>query len=120
LLGLVAVMPQSSALLSAVWLLGLGALVALDAKLPVSATTAIAVLLGLTHGYANGSGMNLTPAVAIALIGLSVTVAIATALPAAAVVRFGDAWRRIAIRVAGSWVAASGLLLLGWTLRTAA
>ncbi len=30
---------------------------------------------------------------------------------------FGDAWRRIAIRVAGSWVAASGLLLLGWTLR---
>jgi urease accessory protein len=25
-------------------------------------------------------------------------------------------WTRIAVRVAGSWVAATGLLLLGWTL----
>jgi len=26
-------------------------------------------------------------------------------------------WQRIVIRVAGSWVAAIGLLLLGWSLR---
>ncbi|MCM2256071.1 MAG: hypothetical protein NDJ94_10405 [Vicinamibacteria bacterium] len=28
------------------------------------------------------------------------------------------AWTRIAIRVAGSWIAASGLPLLGWALRS--
>ncbi len=26
-------------------------------------------------------------------------------------------WARIAIRVLGSWIAATGLLMLGWTLR---
>jgi hypothetical protein len=26
-------------------------------------------------------------------------------------------WQRIAWRAAGSWIAASGLLLLGWSLR---
>jgi hypothetical protein len=25
-------------------------------------------------------------------------------------------WTRIAVRVTGSWIAATGLLLLGWTL----
>jgi hypothetical protein len=30
------------------------------------------------------------------------------------------AWGRIAVRVAGSWIVASGLLLLGSTLRGAA
>jgi hypothetical protein len=28
-------------------------------------------------------------------------------------------WGRIALRVAGSWIAAVGLLLLGWSLRSA-
>jgi hypothetical protein len=28
-------------------------------------------------------------------------------------------WTRIVVRVAGSWVAAAGLLLLGWALRAA-
>jgi len=41
-----------------------------------------------------------------------------TALPAAAGVRFGGGSTRIALRVAGSWIAASGLLLLGWSIRS--
>ena len=28
-----------------------------------------------------------------------------------------DAWARVAIRVAGSWVAAIGILMFGWTFR---
>jgi len=115
--GLVAIMPQSNASMSAVWLLGLGVLVALDAKLPPAATAAIAALLGLVHGYANGSGMNLTLAVTLALLGLAAAVFVATAWSAAVVVRFGNAWRRIVVRVIGSWIAASGLLLLGWAIR---
>jgi len=80
--------------------------------------TVLAALLGTMHGYSNGSGMNATVAVVVALLGLAASVFVATALPAAAVIRFGVAWRRIAVRVAGSWIAASGLLLLGWAIRT--
>ena len=117
--GLVALTPQSNDIVSASWLLVLGALIALDAKLPLAATTALGALLGLMHGYSNGSGMNLTLAVVLALLGLATAVATMTALPAAAGVRFGGGWTRIAIRVAGSWIAASGLLLLGWSIRSA-
>jgi hypothetical protein len=35
------------------------------------------------------------------------------------VVSLGRPWMRIAVRVAGSWIAAIGLLLLGWALRGA-
>jgi len=43
----------------------------------------------------------------------------ARALAAAAVVAIRAPWGRIAVRVAGSWIAAIGLLLLGWSLRPA-
>jgi urease accessory protein len=36
---------------------------------------------------------------------------------AAFVVQLRAGWARIAVRVAGSWIAASGLLLLGWAAR---
>jgi hypothetical protein len=36
---------------------------------------------------------------------------------AAFVVQLRVQWARIAVRVAGSWIAASGLLMLGWSLR---
>jgi len=36
-------------------------------------------------------------------------------LAAALVVQLRAHWARIAVRVAGSWIAASGLLMLGWS-----
>ena len=36
---------------------------------------------------------------------------------AALVVALRAPWTRIAVRVAGSWIAAIGLLLLGWSFR---
>jgi urease accessory protein len=41
------------------------------------------------------------------------------ALAAAMVVAIRVPWGRIAVRVAGSWIVAIGLLLLGWSLRGA-
>jgi hypothetical protein len=32
-------------------------------------------------------------------------------------VQLRASWARIAVRVAGSWIAASGLLMLGWAVR---
>ena len=39
------------------------------------------------------------------------------ALVAACVVSLHQQWARMAVRVAGSWMAAIGLLMLGWALR---
>ena len=47
------------------------------------------------------------------------TLFVTVALAAALVVALRAPWTRIAVRVAGSWIAAIGLLLLGWSLRAA-
>ena len=52
-----------------------------------------------------------------AVLGISVTVFVATTLVAAFVAAWQSGWIRIAWRVVGSWIAAGGLLLLGWSLR---
>jgi urease accessory protein len=72
---------------------------------------------GLYHGYLNGTGMGQPGAAAVALLGLSGAVFALAALVAAFVVQLRAGWTRIAVRVAGSWTAASGLLRLGWAKR---
>ena len=54
---------------------------------------------------------------ALGLVGIVSAVSVVAALLAAFVVWLKPAWTRIAVRVAGSWIAAIGLLLLGWGLR---
>lgn len=56
---------------------------------------------------------------AVALLGVALAVFVLVALVAALVVELRAAWARIAVRVAGSWIAAIGLLLLGWAARDA-
>jgi len=50
-------------------------------------------------------------------IGIGCAVFTMVALGAALVVSLKIPWARIAIRVAGSWIAAIGMLWLGWTFR---
>jgi hydrogenase/urease accessory protein HupE len=103
---------------AAVWFLLLGGLVAADARLSLRVTTALAALLGLYHGYLNGTGMGQFETATVAFLGLVIAVFVVIALAAAFVVRLHVQWARIAVRVAGSWIAASGLLMLGWAVRT--
>src|SRR5574338_85227 len=79
--------------------------------------TVLAALLGLVHGYLNGTGMGLSAQAIIAVLGLASAVFVLVALVAAFVVRLRAPWTRIAVRVGGSWIAASGLLMLGWSMR---
>ena len=118
LAGLAASTSNGSAIVSAVWFLAMGGLLALDAKLSLRVITAIAALLGLYHGYLNGAGLGLSFTSAAALLGLIFSVFVLIALAAAFVVQLQAAWARIAVRVAGSWIFASGLLLLGWAVRS--
>jgi hydrogenase/urease accessory protein HupE len=98
-------------------LLVLGGLVAADLRLTPGATTAIAVLLGLLLGYANGAAMEQAGPGLRGVLGITGAVFVSTTLAAAFVAAWQAGWMRIAWRVAGSWIAASGLLLLGWSLR---
>jgi hydrogenase/urease accessory protein HupE len=104
-------------LMAAAWFLLLGGLLAADAGLSLSLTTALAALLGLYHGYLNGNGMGRFDIAVVALLGLVFAIFALIALTAAFVVRLHAQWARLAVRVAGSWIAASGLLMLGWAVR---
>jgi len=118
LAGLSAVTASPHPFIAAEWFLLLGGLLAADAKVSLRVTTALAVLLGLYHGYLNGSGMGQFDTAAVALLGLVFAVFLLVAFAAAFVVQLRVQWARIAVRVAGSWIAASGILMLGWAVRT--
>ena len=117
LFGLTAAANPGSAGLSSFWFLLLGGLVIADAKLSLRAMTVLAALLGLVHGYLNGTGMGLSGFAVVAVLGLTSGVFVLIVLAAAFVVQLQANWARIAVRVAGSWIAASGLLMLGWSFR---
>ncbi len=105
------------AVVPAVWLLALGGLVALDAKISPRGVAALAAALGLYHGFLNGTGLGPSLVSFTALAGLAAAVFALVALVSASVVAIRADWGRIAVRVAGSWIAASGLLWLGWAAR---
>lgn len=116
LLGL-SVATSRGGMLTAISFLLLGGLVAADAKVSLQMLTAIAALLGFFHGYLNGAAMGQPVVGSIALLGLVSAVFVLVTLAAAFVVRLRWQWTRIAVRVAGSWIAASGLLMLGWAMK---
>jgi urease accessory protein len=108
--------PRASALTCFSFLL-LGGLIATNAKLSVALTTALTAILGFFHGYLNGSGINPFNDGAYFLWGLALAVFVIVALFTSFVIPLRQQWALIVVRVAGSWIAASGLLMLGWALR---
>jgi len=109
-----------SPVLTAISFVLLGGLVAADVRLSLGATTVLAALLGLVHGYLNGTAMAVPGLGASGLVGIVAAVFALVALAASCVVPLRATWARVAVRVAGSWIAAIGLLLLGWGLRPGA
>jgi urease accessory protein len=117
--GLAGMMLRASTTLPipAISFLVLGLLVASDMKVNAYMVGFLAVLLGLVHGYLNGTTMNPGSDGVLELLGVVVTIFVLIALLAAFVISLRRPWMRIAVRVAGSWVTATGLLLLGWALK---
>jgi urease accessory protein len=112
--GLQTPLPPSSAAMLSMGVLGV--LTAADVRLAPRIVGVLAVLLGLVHGWQNGAGMRAAGLQASGLIGTAGAVFVTVTLVAAAVVAMQRPWTRIAVRAAGSWVAATGLLMLGWAL----
>jgi len=96
-----------------------GALVAADRNLSLGVVAALAAAVGALEGYLAGSSLLATPSGGLELLGGLAALLVIVTLVAGAVVSLKVFWARIAVRVLGSWIAATGLLMLGWTLRNA-
>lgn len=98
----------------------LGVLIAADRLLPAAVVSGLALLVGGAHGFFNGLAMREagTGSALLQLTGVGVMLFVIVAIVAGFVVSLTRAWMRIVVRVAGSWIAATGLLLLGWSLRS--
>ena len=98
----------------------LGLLIAADVRLPPAAVALLAALYGLLQGLQNGSALASIGADLTALFGIVMTSLVIALLLAAAVVLLHAPWARILIRVAGSWLAAVGMMMLAWLVSGAA
>lgn len=96
-----------------------GTLLAVDAKLTRPMLATLACLAGALHGFENGATLAPDAGPALALCGVALAVFTLVTLLSASVVGLRATWARVAVRVAGSWIAAIGLLQLGWMLREA-
>ncbi len=94
----------------------LGALIAADLSLPSSLITILVIVVGLTHGLYNGMAMVNGPGIP-GLLGIMTTLFILISITSAVVVSLRAAWALMAVRVSGSWIAAVGLLMLGWIFK---
>jgi len=93
-----------------------GGLAAMDRRLAPNFVAGLALALGLVHGWLNGDGIASAGREAMGLVGNGGAIFVLTALISAFIVSLRRPWTRVVARVAGSWTAAIGLLLLGWTL----
>ena len=93
-----------------------GLMIAINARIPVPVFLSLAAAFGTMHGFFNGQAMRTGPGV-LGMIGIMVTVFVLIALTSALVSVSSRYWVKMILRVMGSWVAASGLLMTGWYLR---
>lgn len=103
--------------ISAAVLLVLGVAVASAPRCGVGFTAGFTALAAVGLGLVDGAGLAAGTSPGVALLGGVVAVTLLLPLVAALVISIERAWLRIAVRVAGSWIAATGLLLLGWIWR---
>ena len=110
-------LPPAPAWLGAVATAFIGALVAGDPRLPLAAVTALATVLGALHGYDNGRDLAATTGALLAIAGIACSLFAMVSLLAGQVAVLQAQWARLAVRISGSWIAAIGLLMFGWSMR---
>jgi hydrogenase/urease accessory protein HupE len=106
--------------LSTLSFLFLGLLVALDAKVSPTLIACLAAGFGGLHGLLNGSALASIGANTATLTGIIMAAWMLALLTTAAVVPLRAVWSRTLVRVAGSWIVAVGMLVLGWALQSTA
>lgn len=93
-----------------------GLLIATDTRIPLLVLLPVTVVAGILHGVFNGFAMKAGTGV-LGLVGIMITVFAAVALVSSLAVVCNHSLGKIIMRVMGSWIAASGLLMVGWFFR---
>jgi hydrogenase/urease accessory protein HupE len=99
----------------------LGLLVALNVKFSAGVFVALVVLVGLSHGYANAASGVRGYEWLLYATGVGLMAYLLITLVSAAVIALArsQSWGRIAVRAAGSWIAAAGVMYSGFLLMLA-
>lgn len=116
-LGLLNPSLPTSPLVGVLLMMAAGLLVVWDTMLPEWMAPGLGAALGLVNGMDNGVRLAATKAGALVVLGITCGITIFCLLVSSTVLSLRPAWSRIAVRVAGSWVVAVGLLMLGWYWR---
>jgi hypothetical protein len=115
------VMPSAPRLpfLTAGLLIAVGALVAIGSNRtsPKWLVDGLAITVGAVHGLLNGATLVVAGSGGLAVAGICCAIFVITTLVSGQVASFQQGWTRTVVRVAGSWIGAIGLLLLGWAAR---
>jgi hydrogenase/urease accessory protein HupE len=101
-------------------MIALGVFVAADRRLPEVLVLALAALAGAIHGVTNGASGAEARLGALFVAGVAAAVFVVATIMGGHVVSLRAPWARTAVRIAGSWITAIGLLMLGWTVRSGA
>jgi len=119
LFGRIAPLSPGAPLLGAILLTVLGALVALGWQAKASRQFAAESLLavGLILGFFNGAVLANAKSGVLPIAGIGCAIFVVTVMVAGQVGSLEKQWARIAVRVAGSWIGAIGLLMIGWAVR---
>lgn len=112
-------LPAAAGHAGSVALVLVGLLAAWDRRLPPALVLAVVAIAGAIHGLLNGAGMQAPGyrAGALQLLGISCAVAFVSFYPTVLLELVRRTWARLVARVIASWLAATGLLLLGWAFR---
>jgi hydrogenase/urease accessory protein HupE len=116
--GLAIGLPAAPAWLTAAVTALLGVLVASDLRLPSGLVIAVAAALGALHGYDNGHDLTATAGALLAIVGIACSLFAVVSLLAGQVAVLRAQWARLAVRISGSWIAAIGMLMFGWSMRS--
>ncbi len=108
-------------LINVVSVMVLGGLIALNAALPVAVLIGLAVAFGVSHGYANGLAITGNMRSYLFIPGVALAALMTTGYGLVFtdwLLRRKIPWIPIAVRVAGSWIAAIGMLVLATSWKT--
>jgi urease accessory protein len=116
--GLLLAVPIMQPVVETIVTIALGLLLATDRPLPLACVAWLAIVLGLFHGILNGSELPKTSSSGeISAAGVAAALFVAVSLLAGQAASMRVRGARIVVRVAGSWIVAIGLLMLGWAMR---
>ena len=95
-----------------------GALVALNANVRNVGVVVLAIVAGGLHGLVNGATMAPGDLGNLALMGAVSAILILTTILSSQVTALPAGWPQVTVRVAGSWIAATGMLMFGWLVQS--